>query len=184
MKVRHSRKQNCVLTTRYGEVQVGEDGWVLNDVDFDPLEKLLELPNFVDGEIYPPRQRNVAASSSANFDEKYKVAMIEAYSDPDNYNSRGKVLMATLNNVFGRRGLPLIGSKKVTELVSQEYEGELLEDVLERITSLTLSPPVQVEGTPPHAENAPVEEPPQVPQTETVETTQEPPDGDEQVSSS
>lgn len=131
--LRHLRKRNTIVKCRLGILQIGDDGWILNEEDYD-REALLAIPHVVDGSIYEPRSGVSSAADTATFDDKYLTVIKDVYAQKDAYSEKsGHVLLGTLNAEFGKHGLSHIGSQKRKELESH------IEDELKEITAMVFA---------------------------------------------
>lgn len=135
-----------------GILQIGDDGWILNEEDYN-REDLLHIPHVVDGGIYEPQVNVQTASGTSGFDQKYRKVIREVYADKNSYGKAGRVLLGDLNTAFGKHGLPHIASQKRKEL-EEPIQDELAEITVMAFRVITETDPDAedlIEGTVPES---------------------------------
>jgi len=133
VKVRHLKKRACVVNTMYGEIQLDDEGGVTNQSDLDcSTEELLDLPNFVDAELFAPQpeagsvkqareatEQTTAAKASSSggpSDEDYADIIAELIDGGAACTSEGYIQMDVLNATLRERDLPTISGTRRKEI--------------------------------------------------------------------
>jgi len=135
VKVRHMKRQACVVNTMYGEVQLDETGGVTNLDDLDCSEKeLMELPNFIDAKIFGPNPEAASvkaareAEDEANggpttakkpagpSDQEYGDFIAELVSNDAETTSEGYIQMDVLNSALREAEMPIISGTRRKEI--------------------------------------------------------------------
>lgn len=132
MKVRHQKKYNSEVNTRYGILKLDGGGFVsnLDEIEASP-EEVATLPNMVDGEVFPPARiyedgmyatadeqsiAEAAKNSAASVeevteevhnptDDDYLEIIRELMIDEGNRTSEGSLDMEVLNSTCRLRGM-------------------------------------------------------------------------------
>lgn len=127
-KVRHMKKQACTVNTRYGEINLGANGEVLNFDDLGVSKKeLCTLPNFVDASKFPgPAAREEVVQRATDEQDKREAAkaavidyaaIIQELKDAGaEETGEGYIQMETLNAALRERELPIITGMQRKEI--------------------------------------------------------------------
>jgi len=135
-KVVHMKRRACVVNTRYGEVQLDEEGKVTNLDDLDcTAEELCEVPNFIDGAIFGGRPesdrakgarleeeaKNSGPAKASNSpvgpsDQEYGDVIADMISDGAACTSEGYIQMDVLNAALREKDMPIISGTRRKEI--------------------------------------------------------------------